>query len=72
MQTEWMEIAEFAAYIVAVLVGVDMIAERWIPCYKSKRPVAQRPASPLSVVVDDGSTASLESVENGFGSFGEN
>lgn len=36
MQTEWMEIAEFAAYVMAVVVGLDMIAERWLPCCKNK------------------------------------
>ena len=37
MDESWMHVAEFAAYIVAVMVGLDMIAERWFPCCKTKQ-----------------------------------
>ena len=37
MEESWMHVAEFAAYIVAVVVGLDMIAERWFPCCKTKQ-----------------------------------
>ena len=28
MEAEWMDIAEFSAYVIAVLVGLDMLAAR--------------------------------------------
>lgn len=37
MEESWMNIAEFSAYIVAVMVGLDMIAERWFSCCKTKQ-----------------------------------
>ena len=37
MEESWMHVAEFAAYVVAVVVGLDMIAERWFPCCKTKQ-----------------------------------
>ena len=36
MEESWMHAAEFAAYVVAVVVGLDMIAERWFPRCKAK------------------------------------
>ena len=36
MDSEMLDVAEFAAYIMAVLVGLDMIAERWLPCCRTK------------------------------------
>ena len=37
MEESWMHVAEFSAYIIAVVVGLDMIAERWFPCCKTKQ-----------------------------------
>jgi hypothetical protein len=37
MEESWMHIAEFGAYVVAVVVGLDMIAERWLPCCKTRK-----------------------------------
>lgn len=37
MEESWMHAAEFGAYVVAVVVGLDMIAERWLPCCKTRK-----------------------------------
>ena len=61
MEESWMHVAEFSAYIIAVVVGLDMIAERWFPCCKTKQAgelqevlVADRPDSSSD---EDGGTA---------------
>jgi hypothetical protein len=37
METEWMDIAEFSAYVIAVLVGLDMLIVRCCKCKKKKK-----------------------------------
>lgn len=72
MQADLLEIAEFTAYIVAVLVGLDMIAERWLPCYRTKNSMEASPNSPASATIENGETSSPEISEVSFGDFREN
>ena len=68
METEWMEVAEFAAYVVAVIVGLDMIAERWLPCCKSRNATADKPpASPTNIIVENGVYDQFDDTVSEFG-----
>lgn len=67
-----MDIAEFAAYVVAVAVGLDMIAERWLTCCKYKRRDIPPPVSPTEFEVENGTALNREDSLGSFSDFGEN
>lgn len=43
MEAEWMDIAEFSAYVIAVLVGIDMLIARCSVWCKKKEDDAEHP-----------------------------
>ena len=73
MENEWIDIAEFTAYIVAVVVGLDMIAERWFHCCKSKNKDVSHPTSPPDFRVEEGTAGYTDdSFGSSLNDFGEN